>query len=195
MPCSCPPLRQPGHRLRSRWCRARRPGGGSRCSAAPIRAVPGPADQVGSCCRPDVSVSTLPIHDATCTSYVAVWTKASQASARRSAMVKPLAGHGGQHVGVLVRRGHDRHRRVVPAAARTIDGPPMSICSTHSSARGPRHHRVGEGVEVGGPPGRTAPPRARPAAARGTRAAGRRGCRRARGDGASRPGRRALGTR
>ena len=35
------------------------------------------------------------------------------------------------------------------AAARTIDGPPMSICSTHSSGAAPRHHGVGERVEVG----------------------------------------------
>ena len=35
------------------------------------------------------------------------------------------------------------------AAARTIDGPPMSICSTHSSGGGARAHGLGERVEVG----------------------------------------------
>ncbi len=35
------------------------------------------------------------------------------------------------------------------AAARTIEGPPMSICSTHSSGEAPDATVCGEGVEVG----------------------------------------------
>jgi hypothetical protein len=46
-------------------------------------------------------------------------------------------GDGREHVGVPVRVDDDRDARVVLGAARTMDGPPMSICSTHSSGSAP----------------------------------------------------------
>ena len=47
--------------------------------------------QAGNPSPPELSLSTLPIQEATWTSYVAVWTKASAASAWRSASVNPPA--------------------------------------------------------------------------------------------------------
>ena len=82
-------------------------------------------------------MSTLPIHDATCTSYVAVWTNASAASARRCASVKPpcaTASSTSKYFAGEVTIATDGW---FLAAARTIDGPPMSICSTHSSGEAP----------------------------------------------------------
>ena len=52
--------------------------------------------------------------------------------------VKPPPLSGGQHVGVAGGRGHDRDAAGGSwRAARTIAGPPMSICSTHSSGVAP----------------------------------------------------------
>ena len=87
-----------------------------------------------------MSVRTLPIQDATCTSYVAVWTNASAASALRAASVKPPAATAAS---TSAYRAGDVTMATdgwFLAAARTIDGPPMSICSTHSSGRGARGH-------------------------------------------------------
>ena len=58
-------------------------------------------------------MSTLPIQDATATSYVAVCTNASAASALALVEREAAGGDRGQHVGVAVRRGDDRDRRVV----------------------------------------------------------------------------------
>jgi len=41
--------------------------------------------------------------------------------------VKPPFFQRGQHVGIAGRVDHDRHARVVFAAARTMDGPPMHL--------------------------------------------------------------------
>jgi hypothetical protein len=84
-----------------------------------------------------VSVSTFPIHDATCTSYVAVCTNASAARRCRWASVKPpprTASSASSYWAGEVTIATDGW---FLAAARTIDGPPMSICSTHSSGVAP----------------------------------------------------------
>jgi hypothetical protein len=93
--------------------------------------------QAGKPVQSDVSVRTLPIQDATCTSYVAVWTNAAAANVMRAPSVNPpapVAARTSAYCSGEVTMATDGW---FLAAARTIDGPPMSICSTHSSAEAP----------------------------------------------------------
>ena len=90
--------------------------------------------------KPDpslLSVSTLPIHDATWTSYVAVCTNASAARRCRSASVNPPAATAASTASYVAGEVTMATLGWFLAAARTIDGPPMSICSTHSSGPAP----------------------------------------------------------
>ena len=50
---------------------------------------------------------------------------------------EPAVADRGEHVGVALRRVTTATVGWFFAAARTIDGPPMSICSTHSSGGRP----------------------------------------------------------
>ena len=85
----------------------------------------------------DVSVSTLLIQLATATSYVAVCWNASAASRCRSARVKPPAATAASTSAYRAGLVTMATEGWFLAAARTIDGPPMSICSTHSSGLAP----------------------------------------------------------
>ncbi len=82
-------------------------------------------------------MSTLPIQDATATSYVAVCTNASAASRCRSARVNPPAATAASTSAYRSGEVTIATDGWFLAAARTIDGPPMSICSTHSSGPAP----------------------------------------------------------
>ena len=95
-------------------------------------------------------MSTLLIQLATATSYVAVCWNASAASRCRCGEREAARSDGGEHVGVP-RRGLVTMATEgwFLAAARTIDGPPMSICSTHSSGVAPESDGLAERVEVG----------------------------------------------
>ena len=84
-----------------------------------------------------MSVSTLPIHEATATSYVAVCANASAASRCRSASVKPPSATARSTSAYRSGEVTIATEGWFLAAARTIDGPPMSICSTHSSGVAP----------------------------------------------------------
>ena len=85
----------------------------------------------------EVSVSTLPIQEATATSYVAVCTNASAARRWRSARVNPPAATAASTSAYRSGEVTIATDGWFLAAARTIDGPPMSICSTHSSGPAP----------------------------------------------------------
>ena len=79
----------------------------------------------------------MPIQEATATSYDAVCTNASAASCLRCSRVKPpavVAASTSAYRSGLVTMATEGW---FLAAARTIDGPPMSICSTHSSGVAP----------------------------------------------------------
>ena len=83
-------------------------------------------------------MSTLPIQDATATSYDAVCANASAASRWRCVEREAAGGDGAP----ARRRTASGEVTIATdgwflAAARTIDGPPMSICSTHSSGEAP----------------------------------------------------------
>ena len=84
-----------------------------------------------------VSASTVPIQEATATSYAAVCANASAASRCRCSRVNPpaaTAANASSYDAGEVTMATDGW---FLAAARTIDGPPMSICSTHSSGVAP----------------------------------------------------------
>ena len=85
----------------------------------------------------EVSVRTLPIHEATATSYVAVCTNASAASRCRSARVNPPPEAAASTSAYRAGEVTIATLGWFFAAARTIEGPPMSICSTHSSGVAP----------------------------------------------------------
>lgn len=75
--------------------------------------------------------------EATATSYAAVCWKASAASRLRAVRSKPppwAAARTSAYRAGLVTTATEGW---FLAAARTIDGPPMSICSTHSSGVAP----------------------------------------------------------
>ena len=186
-------LRQAGS-ARSRCGRARPAGAGSRRSAAP---PPGPRSRPIQAGKP-VPVGGVGEHVAHPgrhgTSYVAVCTNASAAS-RWRCVEREAAG---------ARRRRARRRTASGevtiatdgwflAAARTIDGPPMSICSTHSSGVAPEATVCGERVEVGDHEVERLDAELGELLRRGSRGGGRRGCRRAPSGAASSPGRR--GTR
>ena len=82
-------------------------------------------------------MSTLPIQDATATSYVAVCTNASAASRLRWASVVPPSRTAASSPSYCPGEVTIATDGWFFAAARTIDGPPMSICSTHSSGAAP----------------------------------------------------------
>src|SRR5690606_17863171 len=79
--------------------------------------------------------TTEPIQDATATSYVAVCTNAAAASALRWAYVKPPARTAVTTSSYRAGSTTTATDGWFFAAARTMDGPPMSICST--TAPGP----------------------------------------------------------
>ncbi len=81
--------------------------------------------------------STEPIHDATATSYSAVCRKANDASFFRSSSVNPPARTAASTPSYPSGSTTTATLGWFFAAARTIDGPPMSICSTHSSMLAP----------------------------------------------------------
>ena len=101
------------------------------------RLVPGGTHPAGNPVPAEVSVSTLPIQDATCTSYVAVCTNASAARRCRSARVKPPSATARSTSAYRSGEVTIATEGWFLAAARTIDGPPMSICSTHASGPAP----------------------------------------------------------
>ena len=70
-------------------------------------------------------------------SYVAVCTNASAASRARCASVKPLPATASITSGYAAGEVTTATLGWFFAAPRTIDGPPMSICSTHSSGVAP----------------------------------------------------------
>ena len=73
---------------------------------------------------------------------------AAAARRRRSARVKPPAATAARTSPYRAGSTTTATDGWFFAAARTIAGPPMSICSTHSSGRGARGDRLGERVEV-----------------------------------------------
>src|SRR5690606_13053339 len=81
--------------------------------------------------------TTEPIQDATATSYVAVCTNAAAASALRWAYVKPPARTAVTTSSYRAGSTTTATDGWFFAAARTMDGPPMSICSTTSSGPAP----------------------------------------------------------
>ncbi len=86
--------------------------------------------------------------EATAMSYSAVCRKASAASRLRAARSKPpsfTAARTSAYRSGLVTTATEGW---FLAAARTIDGPPMSICSTHSSGEAPEATVSPERVEV-----------------------------------------------
>ena len=96
-----------------------------------------PPTQAGNPSPPEVSVRTLPIQEATATSYAAVCANAAAARACRWAMVNPPASRAATASAYWLGAVSTATLGWFFAAARTIDGPPMSICSTHSSGPAP----------------------------------------------------------
>ena len=86
---------------------------------------------------PSGGASTEPIHDATATSYAAVCANASAASRCRCSSVNPPAAAAASTSPYAAGEVTMATDGWFLAAARTIDGPPMSICSTHSSGVAP----------------------------------------------------------
>ena len=84
-----------------------------------------------------MSVRTLPIQEATATSYDAVCTNASAASRWRCSRVNPPSATAASTSAYRSGEVTIATEGWFLAAARTIDGPPMSICSTHSSGDAP----------------------------------------------------------
>ena len=76
-------------------------------------------------------------------------TNASAASALRSSRVKPPAATAASTSAYRSGEVTIATDGWFFAAARTIEGPPMSICSTHSSGEAPETTVCGERVEVG----------------------------------------------
>ena len=85
----------------------------------------------------ELSVRTLPIHEATATSYVAVCTNAWAARVRRCSRENPPPRTAISTEGYSAGSVTMATLAWFLAAARTIEGPPMSICSTHSSCEAP----------------------------------------------------------
>ena len=141
--------------------------------------VPGAPTQAGKPVPSEVSVSTLPIQDATATSYVAVCTNASAASAWRCGEREAAGGDGREHVGVAVRRGDDRDRGVVLGRGadhrRAAD---VDLLDALVGARAGRHG-LRERVEVGDHQVERLDAEVGELLRRGSRGGGRRGCRRA----------------
>ena len=133
-------------------CRRRRAppaGAGSPRSAARRPCPSSPPTQRGKPVPSLVSVTTLPIQDATATSYVAVCTNAAAASAWRSARREPAGGERRLQLPVLVGRGdhRDRRRGSSPRRGPSTDRRCRSARS-HSSWLAPGAHGVHERVEV-----------------------------------------------
>ncbi len=76
-------------------------------------------------------------HEATATSYAAVCANACAASCLRWSNVNPPAAIAARTPSYAEGLTTTATLGWFLAAARTIDGPPMSICSTHSSGVAP----------------------------------------------------------
>ena len=112
-----------------------------------------------------------PIQVAIAVSYAAVCANARGRQPAPLVVVEAAGADRLEHLAVPARVDDDGQPAWFLAAARTIAGPPMSICSTSSSPRGPGGERLPERVEVDDDAAGTARCRAR----QGRRVAGSRG--------------------
>ncbi len=133
MPCSCSAWASPAGRGRVDVER----GGLVRVLAVAQRRLPRSASPA-NCGQPSSAGASVPAnHSATATSYSAMSANARAASARRWASVNPPSASAPITAGYAAGSVTTATEAWFFAAARTIAGPPMSICSTHSSTSAP----------------------------------------------------------